>query len=425
MIPHLVAQGRSRLLLSTPAYQGLGKIRFYTLKNTKTKAPEIWIIGDGIPKNENSSIALAEALGLPFEIKRIVPKKSFNWLPLNLQKWLIDLRYMGTRNNFSFGSAPKSINNSGRFAFFLDSPESAPLSPPLPKYVIGSGAQTIAACLEVSKASQHQTVSVFTGNPKLAFGFFDAVVLPNHEYVKLTRKGLTVSFQKNCIITQGILNRITPDFLKEASQLAKNIFDPIFLDQKSESPVVGILIGGKNTSFRFYQEEAKAFARDVERLVSDFNTRVLLTYTPDTPTYFREAIEPVVAKLQQENKPIQRWDGKDKDVYNGILATATHLLVTGDSMTMTCEAIGTGKPVYIVGQEVCQGLLGAFHRYWKEKQYTRRFHLLRANRRLTWDVFSHIGDHPPFATTQIEEAKRIAPMIQQLYDNRRERHANR
>ncbi|KAK9765086.1 hypothetical protein K7432_006859 [Basidiobolus ranarum] len=425
LIPRSLPLIRSRCLFNTSVIHGYGQIRLHSSKIVKQGASEIWVIGDGNAKNEAPSIALAEALGLPFEVKRVVPKNSYNWLPLNVQKWILDFRYMGTRSNFSFGGAPKSLNTSGQFAFFLESSDSAPLTPPLPKFVIGNGIQTVAACIEVAKASQHQTVSVFTSNPKLAFGFFDAVVLPNHEYVKLTRKGLTVSFQKNCIITQGILHGITPKFLEKVSQDAKVLVNPIFLDRSSKSPVVGILIGGKNTSFRFYAEEAKSFARDIERLVNDFDTRVMLTYTPDTPSYVREAIEPVIERLQKENKPIQRWNGDEPNSYHAILATATHLLVTGDSMTMTCEAIGTRKPVYIVGQEVCQGLLGAFHRYWKEKQYTRRFHLLKSNRRLTWDIFSHVGDHPPFSTTVIEESKRIAPMIQELYDNRRERHEKR
>ena len=40
------------------------------------------------------------------------------------------------------------------------------------------------------------------------------------------------------------------------------------------------------------------------------------------------------------------WDGSGDNPYLGMLALARHIVVTEDSVSMTSEAIATGKPVY-------------------------------------------------------------------------------
>jgi mitochondrial fission protein ELM1 len=41
------------------------------------------------------------------------------------------------------------------------------------------------------------------------------------------------------------------------------------------------------------------------------------------------------------------WNRSGENPYLCALATATHLIVTGDSVSMVTEAAGTGRPVYV------------------------------------------------------------------------------
>ena len=41
------------------------------------------------------------------------------------------------------------------------------------------------------------------------------------------------------------------------------------------------------------------------------------------------------------------WGSKDKNPLMGYYACADNIVVTGDSVSMCCEACGTGKPVFI------------------------------------------------------------------------------
>ena len=41
------------------------------------------------------------------------------------------------------------------------------------------------------------------------------------------------------------------------------------------------------------------------------------------------------------------WGEKKDNPYMGYLACADNIIVTGDSVSMTCESCGTGVPVYV------------------------------------------------------------------------------
>ena len=41
------------------------------------------------------------------------------------------------------------------------------------------------------------------------------------------------------------------------------------------------------------------------------------------------------------------WGDTSENPYSGFLACADNIIVTGDSVSMCCEATGTGKPIYL------------------------------------------------------------------------------
>src|SRR5690606_1910720 len=67
------------------------------------------------------------------------------------------------------------------------------------------------------------------------------------------------------------------------------------------------------------------------------------------------------------------WDGRGDNPYFGFLGIADYIIVTEDSVSMTSEAISTGKPVYIAPLDGGAKRLNAFHRLLREQGYTRPF----------------------------------------------------
>ena len=62
---------------------------------------------------------------------------------------------------------------------------------------------------------------------------------------------------------------------------------------------------------------------------------------------------------------------EDNNPYPGILDHAAAVVVTSDSVNMTCEACLSGKPVYRYDFRDEQGRIGLFHRVMDEGCYTR------------------------------------------------------
>src|SRR5690606_27230614 len=67
------------------------------------------------------------------------------------------------------------------------------------------------------------------------------------------------------------------------------------------------------------------------------------------------------------------WDGSGDNPYTGILAAADYIIVTEDSVSMTSEALATGKPVHIASLDGGARRLDKFHRLLREQGYTRPF----------------------------------------------------
>ena len=60
-----------------------------------------------------------------------------------------------------------------------------------------------------------------------------------------------------------------------------------------------------------------------------------------------EATEALLDALGDTPANVFKWGDEGDNPYMAYLAAADHVIVTGDSVSMCCEACATGKPVYI------------------------------------------------------------------------------
>jgi mitochondrial fission protein ELM1 len=131
----------------------------------------------------------------------------------------------------------------------------------------------------------------------------------------------------------GVPHRVTAATIEGLREEARRQFVP------EGGRVVACLIGGPNPAYAF---DARTMDRIIStvRSLADADWRCLVSTSRRTPAGLQ-------ARLMRLASPeIVVWDNEGDNPYLRFLAAADAFLVTEDSITMTCEAAATGKPVY-------------------------------------------------------------------------------
>ncbi len=251
---------------------------------------------------ENAQIlALGEALGWAFEIKRFV----HHWY-------------------YFIASLPKRMGLVG-----IDKRKSSPLQPPWPDLIISAGFRNEPVCRWIRAQSGGRTRLVHIGRPWAGIRHFDLVVttpqyrLPDHPRV---------------LHNQTTLNRVTPSRLAEAAAM----WEPrVFHLPK---PRIAVMVGGSSGPYNFDRVAAERLGRQASALAAGEGGSLLVTTSSRTP---KASLDSLVAALSCPAE-CYRWMPDDpENPYFGYLALGDALIVTGDSIAMLSEACATRKPVYI------------------------------------------------------------------------------
>lgn len=301
----------------------------YLLSNMTEKADILknssltcWVVTEGIAGTENQCIGLAEALGIDSpSIKRV-----------NLRlPWKLTSPY---------------IRIGGHLGVTGDA-----LSPPWPDIVIASGRKSIQAALFIKKASGGKTFLVQIQDPRISPDHFDLVIVPQHDPTR----------GENVLVTTGSLNRITKEKLAAAAQDFAHLKD-------LPSPRVAVLIGGNSKAHRLTENAVRLLTAQLKSLAQENKAQLLITASRRTGAenadILRRELTPIAAEF---------WDGTGKNPYFGYLATADYILVTEDSVSMTSEALATGKPVMVIPLEGGAKRLNRFHQLLRDQGYTKPF----------------------------------------------------
>jgi len=268
-------------------------------------ASSCWVVTEGLAGLKNQAIGLAEALELPYAFKQV--KKSHLWQ--------------------------------------IFSPKHE-LAPPWPDLLISCGRQSVAASIDVRRASRAKTFTVHIQDPCVDPARFDVVIAPAHDGIK----------GENVFITQGAIHRVTPEKLAQAAVHFQGLFS------KLPRPLISVLVGGKTRHEGFSGESVHDFAAKLLSAAKSSKGALAVTTSrrtgPENEAVIREAVSRV---------PSYVWDGQGENPYFGMLSLAQAIVVTSDSISMVSEAASTGKPLYIyelpkVGgrhKQFCEGLIGS------------------------------------------------------------------
>ncbi len=310
------------------------------------EAPNCWILSDGKAGHENQSLGLAEALGRRPRVLRLSAKAPWRWLPPALWRDpLTAVRFQDARP-----------------------------APPWPELIIACGRAPAPVAAALRQASGGASFVVQIQDAKLPPEDFDLVVVPEHDRLR----GAKV------LTSRGALTRVTPERLAAAA----GHFEPTF--GALPRPRVAVLVGGSSRAHRLTEARARALGEQLATLARRDGAGLMVTLSRRTPAAAAKALEAALA-----GSGAALWDGAGENPYFGFLALADHIVVTGDSVSMACEAAGTGKPLHIAALDGGSPKFSRFHESLRQAGIARPF----TGRLEAWD-------YPPLA-----ESARIAGEI--------------
>ncbi|HXS40052.1 MAG TPA: mitochondrial fission ELM1 family protein [Stellaceae bacterium] len=290
---------------------------------SKEATPRIWALHDGKSGMANQVLGLAEALGWPFDEKRLVVRAP--WRHVTPHLWLYPLNALD--------------------------PQGAVLAPPWPDLIIACGRNTVAPARAAKRRSGGKIFWVQIQDPRFARREVDLVVAPRHDGVN----------GANSFSTLGAVHRVNPARLADGAARLGARFSHL------PRPLLAVLIGGDNAVYRLTDA---GFARLCEQLAALARQGFGLAITPSRRT---AAARTAQLRAALEGLPAAIWDGSGDNPYFAMLGLADAILVTADSVSMVSEAAATGKPVYIVPLEGGSAKFARFHRAMREAGITRDF----------------------------------------------------
>ncbi len=292
----------------------------------KARAEKTWIVTDGSVGMEAQGIAVAEAVGLPFVLKRVRVKGVMRLLPARLQiylppRWL--LRFVASNE---------------------------PLGEPWPRLVISIGRRSVPIALAIKRAGH--AFGLHIQNPKVPPQLFDLIAAPAHDHFA----------GPNVVTTFGAVHSVTGARLAEAAKRFAPRVEPL------PHPRIAVLLGGESAAFSFPPELAANLGRKLARLARDNGGSLLVTPSRRTR---QDSLQALSAPIK--DVPHLVWDGSGENPYFAFLALSDAILTTEDSVNMVTEAAGTGKPVYVERLKGSSRRLARFHELMRERGATRPF----------------------------------------------------
>lgn len=286
---------------STSGTPSVSLVREWGRRPLGNPAP-VWVLTDDKPGHTTQSIGLAEALGIPYDVKRL----RFNLLSR-----------LGHR-----------LRGASRLG--LSRTPSASLAPPWPDLVISTGHRTAPVARWIGRQSQGRARLVQLGRRGgEATDAFDLVVSCAHFRLPLHPRRMEVV---------APLNDMTVERLARAAERWRGLFDG------APRPHVVLVAGGSCARHQFDVETARRMGAEVRAFAESIGGSVWAITGPRTGADASAALRDGLG----DGAHLHEWRSRERDnSYVGYLALADALVVTGESESMLAEAAATGKPLFI------------------------------------------------------------------------------
>ena len=263
--------------------------------------PRVWLLEPYRTGEQQQVLALAEALGWPFETKRL------------------HHRTLAFGTNLLRGSSLRGI----------DRRRSDALAAPWPDLVISAGMRNEPVERWIRRQSGGRCRIVHIGRPWADPERFD-LVITTPQY-RLPRRA-------NVLHNDLPLHRVQAARLREAAARWQDRLAQL------PAPRIAVILGGNSGPFTLGVKAARRLATAATALARERGGSLLITTSPRTA----DAVTRVFAGELGVPTHFYAWQpGAADNPYFGYLALADAFIVTADSVSMLSEACATGKPLYL------------------------------------------------------------------------------
>lgn len=258
----------------------------------------LWILTDGKAGDVAQCRGVAEALGVPFEERRVAPQAPFSWF-------------------MPFGPTDPRERESR---------PGSPIAPPYPDIAIASGRRAVAYLRRVKRLSGGRTFTVFLKDPRTGSDAADLIWVPEHDKLR----------GRNVLVTP------TSPHSFSAARLAELRGRQVAEIDSLPHPRVAVLIGGDSRHHRFSEDDQNRLLNGLRELAHAANVHFMITASRRTPAGLAYGL----AGLAKAGGHLY-WTGEEPNPYGVYLAKADAIIATADSTNMIGEATATGKPLHV------------------------------------------------------------------------------
>lgn len=261
--------------------------------------PSVWALLGPHRGDNNQVLALARALGWPFEEKHL----RYNQLRRLQPSWL--------------GATFRSVAADAR----------AQLEGEPPDLTISTGLRSVPVVRELRRRSGGRTRSVHLGFPRISPRYFDLVV-PTPEYpVPDAPNVLRIPFA------------LTPHIERVISDEDRELLEAL------PRPRRLLLLGGPTLYWELPVDRIVGAAQRLFERAAAEGGSVIAIGSPRTPDDLRSAI---ATAFRGASVPHLLAHDKGPPAYPALIELADESYVTADSVAMTADAVTTGKPVGLI-----------------------------------------------------------------------------
>ena len=274
---------------------------------TDRQEPLVWVLRSDALGGDGQSIAIAEALGWPYQTRQIVFKSR--------QKGLA--KYAG--RFFAPSLAGVELSKSDK------------LEPPWPDLIIAAGRRQVQVEFWIKAQHDGRTRLVHLQRPLAPARMFDLVIRAGYG-------------QKKNVVSPifPLMRKILPtdEYLAKWADRFKDM----------PRPWVSLLIGGPARPFTMPAELAASLIRDVSASVGSSGGTLLISTSRRTPKDFVA----VLRQARPSSSFMFEWEDKPRDnPYGAMVHLSDRIIVTSDSVSMAIEAVRASKPteIYMLPEE--------------------------------------------------------------------------
>ncbi|WP_442582722.1 mitochondrial fission ELM1 family protein [Mesorhizobium sp. ASY16-5R] len=264
------------------------------------------------------------------------------------------------------------------------------LEGPEPDIIVSCGSMSPSHVLAIATACRKRPFTVHLQTPQLKFSkFYDLAFIPRHDWTE--EKAKSPNFRPML----GAPHQFTPAALEGARPSAREKWG------NGAQKMLAVLVGGPNGAYHFDRPTLEHLVESIRGLAGEGWRLLISTSRRSPPSLLSQLLD-----LRSDNVVV--WDNTGHNPYSEFLAAADAFLITKDTITMTCEALTTGRPVYIfdLAKTPCKKLdeFEWFHTdMGKTHGLTRPFE----------------GSIEPYSYTPPNEAQRIADLISEMSSRNR------